>query len=163
LKKPQVNYAFIDGNNLHLGIADIGWKLDYRKFIIYLREHYEIKKAYYFVGRLPQNQKVYRFLEDVGYTMKFKEVSLDNKREVKGNVDSEIVLQAMLDIGRYEKAVLVSSDGDFACLVQHLSNIGKLECVLAPSRHNCSHLLKKAAGKRISFIEELKNKVEYKK
>jgi hypothetical protein len=26
------NYAFIDGNNLYLGVRSQGWKLDYKKF-----------------------------------------------------------------------------------------------------------------------------------
>jgi uncharacterized LabA/DUF88 family protein len=163
VKKPQVNYAFIDGNNLHLSVRNLGWKLDYTKFITYLREHYGVVKAYYFIGRIPENQNLYRFLKSAGYTMKFKEISINDKREVKGNVDSEIVLQAMLEIEHYEKAILVSSDGDFACLVDYLRGVGKLECVLSPSKHSCSHLLKKAAGKRVYFVEELRKKVEYKK
>lgn len=163
MKKPQVNYAFIDGNNLNLGIADLGWKLDYHKFRVYLEEHYGVIKAYYFVGYLPKYDYLYKSLESAGYSMIYKEISLNNKKEVKGNVDSDIVLQIMLDITHFEKAILVSSDGDFASLVNYLQNNKKLECVLAPSNKNCSHLLKKAAVKRIYFIEEIKRKVEYKK
>ena len=161
MKKPLTNYAFIDGNNLHLGVADLGWLLDYRRFSVYLREHYGIGRAYYFVGRMPEYERLYRFLESAGYVMKYKEVPRTKKGEVKGNIDSELVLQAMLDINKYNKAVLISSDGDFACLVDHLRDIGKLECVLAPSREGCSHLLKKAARERLYFVEDLKYKVEY--
>ena len=163
MKKPQVNYAFIDGNNLHLGIADSGWRLDYKRFRTYLREHYGVIKAYYFVGYIPEYEPLYQFLESAGYTMKYKEISLVNNRDIKGNVDSEIVLQAMLDINQFEKAVLVSSDGDFACLVEHLYKNAKLECVLAPMKDRCSHLLKKAARERIDYIEQLKTRIEYKK
>ena len=38
----------------------------------------------------------------------------------KGNVDAELVLQAMIDYQDYERAVIVTSDGDFACLVRYL-------------------------------------------
>lgn len=163
MNKPQVNYAFIDGNNLNLGIAELGWRLDYQKFRVYLSEHYGVTKTYYFIGYVPKYNYLYKFLESAGYLMIYKEISLNNKKEIKGNVDSDIVLQVMLDISKYEKAILVSSDGDFAGLVNYLKNSNKLECVLAPIHSRCSHLLKKAAGKHIYFIEELKEKVEYKK
>jgi hypothetical protein len=29
--KEMNNYAFIDGNNLYLGVRSQGWKLDYKK------------------------------------------------------------------------------------------------------------------------------------
>ena len=40
------NYAFIDSNNLNLGIKEIGWKLDFRKFRIYLAEKYKVCLLY---------------------------------------------------------------------------------------------------------------------
>jgi len=36
--KQENNYAFIDGQNLNLGIRELGWKLDFKKLRIYLRE-----------------------------------------------------------------------------------------------------------------------------
>ena len=47
MKKPQVNYAFIDGTNLHRTMLEVGWNLDYQRFRVYLREHYGIAKAYW--------------------------------------------------------------------------------------------------------------------
>ena len=44
MKKPGNNYAFIDSQNLNLGIQKLGWKLDYRKFRVYLKEKYNIQK-----------------------------------------------------------------------------------------------------------------------
>jgi len=44
-KKQKNNYAFIDSQNLNLGVQrDLGWKLDYKKFRVYLREKLEYKK-----------------------------------------------------------------------------------------------------------------------
>jgi len=163
MKKPQKNYAFIDGTNLHLGIAELDWVLDYRRFRLYLREHYGIVRSYYFVGRMAEYENLYLFLETAGFTMKYKEVPRTTRSETKGNIDSELVLQAMIGIDDYDKTVLVSSDGDFACLVNYWRENGKLECVLAPSRKACSHLLKKAARERLYFVEALRHKVEYKK
>jgi uncharacterized alpha/beta hydrolase family protein len=62
MKKPQVNFAFIDGNNLHLTMRFLGWDLDYKRFIVYLSEHYGVNKAYYFIGYVPENTGLYNFL-----------------------------------------------------------------------------------------------------
>ena len=80
----------------------------------------------------------------------------------KGNVDAELVLQAMIDYRDYERAVIVTSDGDFACLVRYLYGEGKLERVLSPNRKGCSVLLKRAARERVDFLEDARRKLEYK-
>ncbi|MBI2917035.1 MAG: hypothetical protein HYY01_03490 [Chloroflexi bacterium] len=33
----------------------------------------------------------------------------------------------MIDFDAYQKAIIVTSDGDFACLVTYLQRMGKLE------------------------------------
>ena len=33
MEKKENNYAFIDSQNVNLGVDDLGWKLDFRKFI----------------------------------------------------------------------------------------------------------------------------------
>ena len=73
----------------------------------------------------------------------------------------------MIDLDKYQQAVIVTGDGDFACLVKYLNREDKLRCVLAPDINNCSWLLREAvresAQKRIAFMNELQNKLEYKK
>lgn len=39
-------YVYIDSNNLNLGIRDLGWKLDYKKFRVYLKDKYNVSVAY---------------------------------------------------------------------------------------------------------------------
>ena len=67
----------------------------------------------------------------------------------------------MIDYDEYEKAVLMTSDGDFACLVRHLYQEGKLDLVLSPSSNKCSVLLKRAARGRLRFMRDLRRKLEY--
>ena len=38
------NFAFIDSQNLNLGVKSMGWDLDFKKFRIYLMEKYNIKE-----------------------------------------------------------------------------------------------------------------------
>lgn len=157
------NFAFIDGQNLHLGFKErLGWLLDYQRFRVYLEETYGVTRAYYFIGLVPENQALYTFLQNAGYTLVFKQVQLRGEK-LKGNVDAELVLQAMIDYADYERAVIVTSDGDFACLVRHLYAKGKLERVLSPTMKTCSVLLRQAARTRIDFLEGARRKLEFKK
>ena len=57
-----VIYAFIDSQNLYLGISDSGWNLDYQKFRNYLRTKYRVSKAYLFIGYVPKNTNLYKYL-----------------------------------------------------------------------------------------------------
>ena len=44
-------YAFIDASNLFYGgEKSLGWKIDYQKLLIYLKDKYKISKALYFGG-----------------------------------------------------------------------------------------------------------------
>jgi uncharacterized LabA/DUF88 family protein len=162
MQKELTNYAFIDSQNLNLGVRHCGWVLDFKRFRVLLKEKYAVKVAYVFIGYLSSNQALYTFLQHCGYTLVFKEV-VHQEGKPKGNVDAELVLQAMIDVDRYAQAVIVSGDGDFACLVRYLDDQSKLLRVLAPNRAKCSHLLHKAAGGRIAYIEDLRAKLEYRK
>jgi uncharacterized LabA/DUF88 family protein len=74
-------------------------------------------------------------------------------------VDAELVLQATIEYPEYDRAVVATSDGDFACLVRYLYEKGKLERVLSPHRKTCSALLKRAARERIDFLEDARRKI----
>lgn len=163
MAKPKSNYAFIDGNNLNLGVRSLGWKLDFRRFRVYLRHRYHVTKAYLFIGYLPHNANLYRALQEYGFLLIFKNVLQKKDGSVKGNVDAELVLHAMIQYKNYDRAVIVTSDGDFACLVEYLNGKGKLETVLSPYFETCSILLKRAAGGRIDFLKGLREKLVYKK
>jgi len=59
MKKPKTNYAFIDGTNLHPTMVNLVWNPDYKRFRVYLGEHYGVSKAYYFVGCVPEMSDLY--------------------------------------------------------------------------------------------------------
>ena len=163
MTKPQTNYAFIDGNNLHLSVINIGWKLDYRKFRQYLADKYDVVKAYYFIGKVPEMEQLYSNLQNYGFDLKFKPPIKDKDGNYKGNIDPELVLQAMIDFNKYDGAVIVTSDGDFSCLVEYLNSTGKLKRLLAASKGGCSRYLRIAAGSKVDYMDNLKPKLEYKK
>lgn len=156
------NFAFIDGQNLNLGIKSLGWKLDYSRFRKYLAEKYSIKTAYYFIGYVAGNQPLYSELQKAGYILVFKPTIPDSDGKIKGNIDADLVLQAMIDYPNYDKAIIATSDGDFYSLVKHLYKNKKLRFVMSPYVKTCSSLLKKEAKEKIVFMDNLKNKLEYK-
>ena len=163
MKKPQNNYAFIDGQNLNLAIQDLGWKLDFRKFRVYLSEKYSVGRAYYFIGFVEGNNDLYASLQSYGYVLIFKPTLKDKEGRVKGNCDADLVLQAMVDLNEYQQAVIVTGDGDFYSLVNYLRKKNKLRCVLVPNMYKYSALLKKTAQKHLAFMNDLRGKLEYKR
>jgi len=159
--KDKNNYAFIDSQNLNLGINKLNWKLDFKKFRIYLKEKYKVSQAFLFIGFIPENQDLYSSLQKNGYILIFKPVLFDCDKKPKGNVDADLVLQAMIEFDNFDQAIIVSSDGDFYCLVKYLYEKGKLSRVISPDVKNCSKLLKKTAKEKIVFMDNLRNKLEY--
>lgn len=57
------NFAYIDGANLHKGILSLGWKLDYKRFRVWLTERYGVCKAYLFIGLVPKYKDLYAYLQ----------------------------------------------------------------------------------------------------
>lgn len=137
------NYAFIDSQNLNLAIQDQGWKLDFKKFRVYLRDKYDVVKALLFIGYVPQNQGLYKDLQDWGYVLVFKPTMNLPGGGVKGNVDAELVLHAMIEYPHYERAIIVTGDGDFYCLIDYLIRQGKLEKLVVPNQLKYSSLFRK--------------------
>jgi len=154
------NYAFIDGTNLFLSAKALGIRIDYQRLRVYLRENLRVGVAYYFVGYVEENHGLYANLEQAGFTMVYKSISRAQDGKVKGNCDAELVLQAMIDYSNYHQAVIVSSDGDFGCLVRYLNENGKLRQVLACSRQGCSHHLRTAAGSKVAYLEGIRHLIE---
>ena len=159
-KKPIV-YTFIDSQNLNLGVKSQGWKLDWRKFRQYLRNKYNVTKAFLFIGYKPGNEMLYAIMQKMGFVVILKPTLELPDGTVKGNVDAELVLHTIIEYKNYDKALIVSGDGDFYCLVEYLVNKNKLLLLLAPNRHY-SRLLRDFS-KFIVRVDRLRESLEFKK
>ncbi len=163
MNKKPVTYAFIDSQNLNLGVQSLGWKLDSRKFRLYLKNKYNVEKAYLFIGLVPGNETLYSSLSEAGFQLVFKPTIAyveNGKPTMKGNVDAELVLYAAAKVyDEYDKAIIVSGDGDFACLHQYLIEKHKLLHVMVPNR-KFSKLLR-GELKYIVRLDRLKDKLRY--
>jgi uncharacterized LabA/DUF88 family protein len=167
-------YAFIDSQNLNLSVRNDlinentgeiiykGWKLDYKRFFIYLKDKFKVDKAFLFIGCVLGNERLYSFLENTGYKVIYKP-TLDypegKKRIIKGNVDAELVLHAMIEFPNYSKAIIVSGDGDYHCLVEYLEMQNKLLHIIIPNKQKYSSLLREFS-RYFVFVTDLRAKLE---
>ncbi|HRP37516.1 MAG TPA: NYN domain-containing protein [Candidatus Dojkabacteria bacterium] len=137
-----------------------GWKLDYKKFRIYLTDKFKAKKVFLFIGFIPENQKLYDALRSYDYKLICKPTIKDHSGKPKGNVDAELVLHsAIIQYENYNQAVIVSGDGDFYCLHQYLKRERKLLKIIIPNRKSESSLLKRFQNEKV-FLERERKKVE---
>ncbi len=150
-------YAFIDSQNLNLAIRDQDWELDFKRFRVYLKDKYKVDQAFLFIGYIPGNEALYTELQKAGYIVIFKP-TLEVKGRIKGNVDAELVLHTMIEYENYNKAIIVSGDGDFHCLIEYLLEKEKLERVLIPNRKKYSMLLTKFRS-YFDYMNNLNNKL----
>lgn len=155
------NYAFIDSQNLNLGVKSQGWLLDFKRFRVFLRDKYHVEKAFLCIGYVRGNEALYTALQAAGYICIFKPtlcINKDGEPKTKGNVDAEVVLHTMIEFPNYEKALIVSGDGDFHCLIEYLESKEKLVKVIVPNKRFSSLL--KRFSEYIVNIQLFRSKLE---
>ncbi|MEK9129797.1 MAG: NYN domain-containing protein [Patescibacteria group bacterium] len=157
--KKDNNFAYIDAANLYKGVDELGWKLNYKRFRIWLREKYSIQTAYFFIGLIPRYKDLYKYLQECGYTIVFKEVVYDGNNKPKGNCDADLVLQTVRDVyeNNCQKALIVTNDGDYAGLVKFLQEKNKILSILSPSIENKCSILLKRIGINIIYLNDKKS------
>ncbi len=163
MRNARNNYAFIDSQNVNLAIRTQGWRLDWKRFRVYLREKYGVTKAFLFIGYVEGNSELYTTLQDAGFLCVFKPTLTYKDGTTKGNCDAELVLQAMIEYQNFERAVIVTGDGDFYCLAKYFIEKDKLEALVVPNRLKFSALLKfKIFRPYLRFMNDLKERLSYK-
>ncbi|MDB5188763.1 MAG: hypothetical protein JWM92_361 [Candidatus Nomurabacteria bacterium] len=145
---------YIDGNNLYRAAKKRCFKIDYKKFNGWLRQKYNPKNVYLFIGLLPQRALFYEYLKKCGFALIFKQ-TISVGKTIKGNCDAELVLGCVSDFytKSFTSCILITGDGDFGCLVEFLVINQALHRVIAPDRDRCSILLKNK-NIEITFLNE---------
>lgn len=172
--KKLANYAFIDSQNLNLGTQKMGWKMDWKKFREWLKSEYNVDKAFMFIGYMPDYEKLYDQLHSQGYLVVLKPTlemfndpkeddkpkdEKDEKKVVKGNIDADLVLHVMKEYRNYDKAIIVSGDGDFYTLIEHLDQQHKLLHLMTPNWQYSSLL--KPFEKYIVRLDQKRSELRY--
>lgn len=139
----------------------MGWEIDFKKFNQYLKDKYKVTKAFLFIGYVGGNENLYTHLQEAGYIVIFKptlEFKKGGHLVTKGNVDAELVLHTMIEFPNYDEAIIVSADGDFFCLLEHLADHKKLKHLIMPNPKKYSALLRKFRPYFV-FLDSLKKKL----
>ena len=163
------NLAFIDGQNLYMGTDsdDPNWRVNLKKFRVYLKDKYSISKAFYFLGYvINDNNSLYEEIQDAGFILKFREHNSAMLSKKKGNVDTDIVFDVMKKIYKkepFDKIVLIAGDGDYKMLVDFLIEEDRFEKILFPNRKFASSLYKKLGSEYFDYLsnEDIKKKIKY--
>lgn len=161
------NLAFIDWQNLHLWTSSENWKIDFKKFRVYLRDKFQVEEAYYFIWFISEEeQDLYSKLQKAWFIVVFREHSSELKWKKKWNVDVDIVFEIMKRIidKDFDKIVLVTWDGDYIKLVNFLIQKDLLKRILFPSRKYSSlyNKIKKQYWMSL-WLKEIKQKIAYSK
>lgn len=159
------NFAFIDGQNLYMGTAKREtdpWKIDLKRFRVYLAEKYSVTTAFYHLGYTQDSlraKEVYEEIQSAGFILVFRQHSEMMMGSKKGNVDSDIIFSVMKRLYKkedFKKVILVSGDGDYKDLVDFLIEEKRFEKILFPDRKRASSLYKKLGSEYYDNLENLK-------
>lgn len=166
------NIAYIDGQNLHLGtkgLATGAWRIDLQRLRTYLREKYDVQKAYYYLGYVQEGQQIeylYEKIQNAGFILVFRQHNSAMVGTKKGNVDSDIIFNAMRRLYKqedFDKVVLVSGDGDYKMLVDFLIEEERFEKILFPNRKYRSSLYKQIGAPYFAYLDDqdIKKKIQW--
>lgn len=124
--------VFIDGANFHSSHRRLDYDIDYRKLRGYFAQRSKLMRLFYYTAVLEEEftpiKPLLDYLEYNGYTVVTKPAKQHTDefgiRKTKGNMDVELVVDAMEQAANLDHAVIFSGDGDFRRLVQSLQRQG---------------------------------------
>ena len=160
------NWVFIDTQNLVKGVKEQGWIIDWKRFRSYLKENYSVTKAVLFMGRIPQNDWLYKMLTKAGFEIEFREVKQLNNGEIDGgNVDADLAGYVMDHKTKYSKAILIADDADYCNTIKSLQRQNKLKLIVSSHiMKQTSELIKRTVGEEmILSIHAIRNLIEFSK
>ncbi len=153
-------YVFIDASNVWNAVKAEKKFIEYKKIKNWLKKNFNATNVeiFYYDAYPKDGTREYsldgkhRFFtylkKGLGFTVRKKELkrititSKDGESIMeKGNMDIEMVIDAIHNMNKYDTAVLFSGDADFLALVNYLKNGGKKVYIFS-SKDNISRELK---------------------
>jgi len=117
------------------------------------------------IGRHLQRVRFYLKLKEFGYELHLKPVKLyeqeDGTTKRKANCDVDMAFYLMKEKDNFDKAVILSGDGDFLPVLKYLKNQNKEIIILARGPRTAKEIRQFAAAKFRDF-EYLKYRLKYK-
>jgi len=160
-------YVFVDAANILYSQQTLHWKVDYKKLKEYFKKECDLREIYFYTGRVGENHKQNAFLEKLkscGYQIRAKEVKrIKLSRSVyewKGNLDAELIIDALKNSDNFDTCILMSGDSDFAPLLDELKERKKRVIVMSTKHHISRELIERA---KYVNIKKLKGEICYNK
>jgi uncharacterized LabA/DUF88 family protein len=153
---------FVDGANMDGACRSAGYFVDYRKAREFFLSAGQFYAGFYYIADFTASdslqQRYLDFLVHAGYIVRRRPVKVIHDRDtgeriIKGNLDTEIVLDMVNTVDNYDVAYLFSGDSDFERAVDLLRSRGK-RVYIVTARSQLSRELSYVADKPIFFIEE---------
>lgn len=113
---------YVDIQNVYYGAMDnFKRKIDFKKLTESIVRGRKLSVANaYLVNADNDNTNFVSFLKQIGYNIVSKDLKKRSDGSAKGNLDIEMTIDIMTDKDKLDTVVLVSGDGDFVALVEHL-------------------------------------------
>lgn len=147
-QKQLRTYAFVDASNIIYGARAEGWFIDLKKLITYLKNKFKTKKVFFYYGKdskSPEKEKFLKKLESFGYILRVKEIKRFGNKS-KANCDVDLTIDALLYLDEYERAIILSGDGDFLPLYQVMKKRKKTVIIISSPKRTAREI-KVFAGK----------------
>ncbi len=160
--------VFIDGANLFFTQRHLGWQIDFSRLMAFFMSGYASVKANYYVPASEpvseENAAFTRVLTAHGFRITSKSVKKIVNKEtgvivMKGNLDVELVVDALIDADQYDTFILFSGDSDFIPLLRALKAKGKEVIVYSTQGLSARELLAEP-GIAYCDIAVLKERIE---
>lgn len=160
-------YVFIDAANILYSQQSLHWRVDYEKLKNYFEKECDLGAMYFYTGRVGDNHKQSAFLEKLkklGYQVRAKEVKRirisRNTFEWKGNLDAELIIDALKNSDNFDTCILMSGDSDFAPLLDELKTREKRVIVMSTKHHISRELIERA---KYVNMKKLKDQISFHK
>ncbi|MCX6179897.1 MAG: NYN domain-containing protein [Chlorobiales bacterium] len=160
--------VFIDGANLFFTQRHLGWQIDFSRLMAFFMSAYASVQANYYVPASEpvseENAAFTRVLTAHGYRITSKPVKKIVNKEtgvivMKGNLDVELVVDALIGVDHYDTFILFSGDSDFLPLLRALKEKGKEVIVYSTQGLSARELLAEP-GIVYRDISVLKDRIE---
>ena len=165
-----ITYAFVDAANvIYRGNGPNDWKIDLRKLLGYLKERFGASAVFYYGGIDRKNDAqcgINRKMAKWGYLLRLNPVKYfqneQGKLYRKADVDSRMTFEIMQKLPQYDRAIVLTGDGDFYWVLEYLLQQKDRVWLVANPRKTAKEL-KKLFGANFANLDSLRSQLEYKK
>ncbi len=163
---PKRVIIFVDHANIFFNLQKRDIRIDYKKLKEILSKDLHLVGAFVYLGVPdkipPEKESFMKYIKKAGYTIQTRPLRVLSAGTTKQKGIDIFIYKDMVELAEedaYDKAVLVSGDGDFVDAVKRLKILKKRFEVWS-FRKSLSKLLRKEAGKEnIRYIDDILSEV----